>query len=729
MGTLSRLKRLLALLLALALLAAACGSDDGGDGDADAADDAAEAVEDAADDSDDEPADDDDSGDSAAEPSDDSDDEPADEPDDDGDADDGGSDGGDSGDQAAAPEIGDPEIDTLRICQAPAFTGLAAHVAVTKGLLDARGITGEFIQCPSGPANAAALISRQVDVVGNTPDNMLGIRNADFDVVMFAQAVDTHFFDIIVSEGFGEIDCDQGDWECVMAALDGTSVGVVARGAAAEQIARQLYDSAGLNPDDATYIATGLAGTTLAALSSGEVDWAITFEPGLSQGSLDGIGYLPFSLRNGDGPAELDWPSLVLTTSRAVWDESPNAILHYRQAIVEAAQWIRDPANRDDVLAEMNTFLGVEGEIAEAILDNNAPSLTETGELDQARIEANVAYAVGRGILGDSQDFGEFAVGPDIEAILPDALVPETPDVNVCQAPSFSGLPAAVAANRGVFEANGLNVEFVACESGPANAAALIAGEVQFVGNTPDNMLGIRNADFDVVMFGQVINTHFFDIIVSNEFGEIDCEPGDWECVMAALDGTNVGVVARGAAAEQIARQLYDSAGLDPENATYIATGLAGTTLAALSSGEVDWAITFEPGLSQGVADGIGYLPFNLRGGDGPTELDWPSLVLTTSREFAEANPNTVANYRKSIREAADWIRNPANRAAVLEELTALTGVEGELAEAILDNNVGSFSLNMALQQGRIENNVAYAVTRGILDEAQDFAEFAFTGN
>ena len=207
----------------------------------------------------------------------------------------------------------------------------------------------------------------------------------------------------------------------------------------------------------------------------------------------------------------------MLTTSRAVWDESPNAILHYRAAIVEAIEWIRDPANRDDVLAEMNAFLGAEGDVAEAILDNNVDSLTTTGELDQARIEANVAYAVGRGILAPRRSSASSPSDPTSTSSCPTALVPETTDVNVCQAPSFSGLPAAVAASQGVFESNGLNVEFVACESGPANAAALIAGEVQFVGNTPDNMLGIRNADFDVVMFGQVINTHFFDIIVSNE--------------------------------------------------------------------------------------------------------------------------------------------------------------------------------------------------------------------
>ena len=700
----ARLLKLLAILFAFALIAAACGGDDDDDPVA-SGDDAAEPADEPSDEPADEPADE-----PGDEPADEPSDEPADEP----------------SDEPA--DIGPPEIDTLRICQAPAFTGLAAAVSVNQGFLADRGITGEFIQCPSGPANAAALISGQVDVVGNTPDNMLGIRNADFDVVMFAQAVDKHFFDIIVSSNFGEIDCPAGDWECTMAALDGTNVGVVARGAAAEQIARQLYDSAGLDPDNATYIATGLAGTTLAALSSGEVDWAITFEPGLSQGVLDGIGSIPFNLRAGDGPSELDWPSLVLTTSRANWDASPNAFQHYRAALVEAIEWMRDPGNRDAALAELTALTGAEGDVAVAIFDNNIASLTSTGQLDEARLTNNVNYAVGRGILAEAQEFGEFAVGPDIDAIIPDALVPETTDVRICQAASFTGMPAHLAVTQGILESKGINGEFIACESGPANAAALIAGEVEFVGNTPDNMLGIRNADFDVVMFAQVLDKHFFDIVVSNNFGEIACDPGDWVCVMTALDGANVGVVARGAAAEQIARQLLESAGLDPDGSTYIATGLSGTTLAALASGEVDYAITFEPGMSQAVVDGIGYLPFSLRGGDGPPELDWPSLVLTTSRSFAEANPNTVALYAQAIREAIDYMRNPANREAVLAEMATFLGAEGALAEQILDDNIGSFSLNLALQQARLENNVNYAVGRGILDAPQDFADFAFTG-
>ena len=716
MKTRSWLYSLFAILLAFSLVATACGNDDDdpGAGPAASSDDSGD---DMADDSGDDMADD--SGDDMA---DDSGDDMADDSDDGAAADDSGD--GPAEDAVVMEEIGPPEDTVVTVCDAPSFTQIYAKVMANRGFAENRGFEIDFVACHSGPAQAAALVSGQVDIALNTPDNMLGIRNADFDVVMFAQIVDNHFFDIVVSNGFGEIDCPQGDWECVMAVLNGTRVGVVARGAAAEQIARQLLDSAGYDPDDTTYIATGLAGTTLAALSSDEVDWAITFEPGLSTAEVEGIGYAPFRLRGGDGPAELDWPSAVMITSRSYWDANPNTVLHYRAAILEAMEWLRNPDNRDAVIEEMLGYLGLEADMAEIVFDNNIGSMTVTAELDRVRITNNVNYAVGRGILSAAQEFGEFAVGPGIDVILPPALVPETTTVNICQAPSFNGMIPHIAEEEGFFADRGIDGEFVQCHSGPANAAALIAGEVHFVQNTPDNMLGIRNAGFDVVMFQQLVDKHFFDIVVSNNFGPIDCERGDWQCAMQELEGTNVGVVARGAAAEQIARQLIDSAGLDPDGATYIATGLSATTLAALISGEVDWAITFEPGLSQAIVDDIGYAPFALRAGEGPAELDWPSLVNTASREFVEENPNTVAIFAQASRQAMDFMRNPANRDAVLEYMRDFLSLEGTMAETVLDSNIGSLSLNGALQPARLQNNVDYAVGRGILEEAQALDEF-----
>ncbi len=700
---------LLAILMAFSLVATACGNDDDEPG---VSDGPSAPSDEPGDEPSDEPGDDPSGG--GDEPSDEPGDDPSGEPGD-----------GPTDDAVVIGEIGPPEDTVVTVCDAPSFTQIYAKVMANQGFAENRGFEIDFVACHSGSAQAAALVSGQVDIALNTPDNMLQIRNADFDVVMFAQTVDNHFFDIVVSNNFGEIDCPQGDWECAMAALNGTRVGVVARGVAAEQIARQLLDSAGFDPDDTTYIATGLAGTTLAALESDEVDWAITFEPGLSRAELDDIGYAPFRLRSGDGPTELDWPSAVMITARSYWDANPNTVLNYRAAILESMAWLRDPANQDAVLEELDAHLGLEPDVAQYIFDNNIGSMTVTAELDPVRITNNVNYAVGRGILKEAQAFGEFAVGPGIDVILPEALVPETTKVGICTAASFNGMVAHISVIKGFLAERGVEGEFIQCPSGAANAAALIAGEVQFVINTPDNMLGIRNAGFDVVMFQQLADKHFFDILVSNNFGPIDCEQGDWQCIMEALEGTRVGVVARGVAAEQIARQLIDSAGLDPDGATYIATGLSGTTLAALSSGEVDWAITFEPGLSQGVVDGIAYSPFALRGGDGPSELDWPSLVNTTSREFFDNNRNTVAIYAQTMRNTMDWIRNPANRAEVLEVMDDFLDVQGELAEAILNKNVGIFSLNGALQPARLQNNVDYAVGRGILEEAQDFSEFS----
>ena len=236
---------------------------------------------------------------------------------------------------------------------------------------------------------------------------------------------------------------------------------------------------------------------------------------------------------------------------------------------------------------------------------------------------------------------------------------PETTDIRICTAPTYTGLPVFVAGDMGVFESFGFtSYEYVTCASGPANAAALVAGEVDFVANTPDTMLGLRDSGIDVVMFSSAIDGHFFDILVA---ADQDVVEGDWEATMQALEGTNVGVGARGAAAEQLARELYEQAGVDPENSTYIATGLGGTTIAAMEAGEIDWAITFEPGMTMGVKNGIGTRPFSLVAGDGPSALDWPSLVITATRDFAAANPNTIAATRAHKRKSQTSTKHGKN--------------------------------------------------------------------
>jgi ABC-type nitrate/sulfonate/bicarbonate transport system substrate-binding protein/ABC-type branched-subunit amino acid transport system substrate-binding protein len=311
-------------------------------------------------------------------------------------------------------------------------------------------------------------------------------------------------------------------------------------------------------------------------------------------------------------------------------------------------------------------------------------------------------------------------------ASAPALAPPEVTEINVCTAPAYTALPNFVAIDMGVFESFGFTkVEKVACGTGPATAAAMIAGEADFAINTPDNMLVSREAGFDLVMFSQALNGHFFDILVAADQPVVD---GDWEATMQALDGTNVGVVARGAAAEQIARQLFESAGLDPENSTYIATGLGGTTIASMEAGEIDWAITFEPGMTMGVKNGIGTRPFSLVAGDGPSALDWPSLVLTATRDFAAANPNTIAAYQAALEASIAWLQDDANTDAVLQVMADNVAlVSADMAADVHAANKGSFLTDGTLDPNRIGNVIDYALGRGLISKAMNFADFAIT--
>ena len=355
----------------------------------------------------------------------------------------------------------------------------------------------------------------------------------------------------------------------------------------------------------------------------------------------------------------------------------------------------------------------------------------DASDLMPAAVGAGTFWTDGTAVVNGDKTVAEATA--DIDASWPGAAPveaalapPEVTDIRICTAPTYTGLPVFVAGDMGVFESFGFTShEYVTCASGPANAAALVAGEVDFVANTPDNMLGLRDSGFDVVMFSSAIDGHFFDILVAADQEVVN---GDWEATMQALEGSNVGVVARGAAAEQLARELYEQAGVDPESSTYIATGLGGTTIAAMESGEIDWAITFEPGMTMGVVNGIGTRPFSLVAGDGPSTLDWPSLVNTTSREFAAANPNTVAAYAAALEAASAWIMDDANIDGVLQVMADNVGlVSADMAADVHANNKEYFSTDGTLDATRLMNNVSYAVGRGIISESMNFGDFAVT--
>lgn len=314
---------------------------------------------------------------------------------------------------------------------------------------------------------------------------------------------------------------------------------------------------------------------------------------------------------------------------------------------------------------------------------------------------------------------------PDTTATPETTTAPvEIYDMNVAVSPAITVLPQYVALAQGFFEANGVNATFVGVANGPELGAAMISGDITTAGNIPNNQIGLIRAGFDVVAIHEIVSAQFFDIVVKT--GVDLAGATQWQDVMVALEGSNVGVVANGAAAEDIARTLFREAGVDADAQTYIATGLPDTTLAALQNGEIDMAITFDPAFVLAEAQGIGFQPFSLRAGEGPASVLWPSLLATTSRQYAEENPGAVKAYSDSIAQATQFILDAANRERVLEILIDEMGFNSDLAEPMLDANARYFNPTGEFSVEALDAAAAWVFEIGKSDSQLTAADFTY---
>ena len=124
-----------------------------------------------------------------------------------------------------------------------------------------------------------------------------------------------------------------------------------------------------------------------------------------------------------------------------------------------------------------------------------------------------------------------------------------------------------IAEDEGLLEERGITIECVNIANGPETAAALASGAADWAGNIYNNTFPLLEADFDLVVTQEILLYNLFDVIVDVDFAAANgiTADSDWKDDMEALNCSNVGVVARGAAAEDLARILIQEAGLDTE--------------------------------------------------------------------------------------------------------------------------------------------------------------------
>jgi ABC-type nitrate/sulfonate/bicarbonate transport system substrate-binding protein len=289
--------------------------------------------------------------------------------------------------------------------------------------------------------------------------------------------------------------------------------------------------------------------------------------------------------------------------------------------------------------------------------------------------------------------------------------------LTVACAPVIQSLPRNIAQSTGADSRLRLQTNCVQVASGPAEAAALLSGNLNVAPMAQANLAPLLAKGENLVTFGSYWNANNFDIVVRTGYPLPHASEG-WRGVMTDLKGAKIGVPARGAAGEIIARAMFKQGGVDPNAQTYIATGLANTTVAALKGGLVDAAITFEPAITLALTQHIATQPFSIQAGTGPADLNYADLLFVTTRSYAASHAAALCMFTKAWDQGLAELHNPSDSSTVDTIAAAALGVPASVATQMVQHNMAFFPQQVNLDPSRIDPGFAFLHANGVAPQA-----------
>jgi ABC-type nitrate/sulfonate/bicarbonate transport system substrate-binding protein len=253
--------------------------------------------------------------------------------------------------------------------------------------------------------------------------------------------------------------------------------------------------------------------------------------------------------------------------------------------------------------------------------------------------------------------------------------------------------------------------------SGPAEAAALLSGNLNVAPLGLANLAPLLDKGEDLVTFGSYWNANDFDILVRSGY-PLPHKSQGWRGVVTDLKGAKIGVVVRGGAAEAVARALFQQAGVNPDGQTYIPTGLATTTVAALKGNLVDAAITFEPAITLALTQHIASQPFSIEAGTGPSALNYADLQFVTTRSYATSHAAALCKFTQAWDQGLAELRNPADKSKVDAIAASALGVPASVAAQMVQRNLSFFPQQVGLDASRIDPGFAFLHANGVAQKA-----------
>ncbi|MBR2815137.1 MAG: ABC transporter substrate-binding protein [Reyranella sp.] len=237
-----------------------------------------------------------------------------------------------------------------------ALVTVPTYVAKDLGIYAKHGLNVSLIDFRAAPDATAALFSGAVDLMSNSPGNMMLVNSRGRDLVAIVDNYPAPVWSVVVGKDVAMPNKAAG-YPALIRDLKGKKIGVPAIGSDGHNFARRFFRDAGMNPEtDATFLAVGLGPDAVAAFKVGQLDAVMAIEP--VQTALETLGgKVLLDLQADKTILEFaSWTSSVYHSTKSHADKNAEMMRRFQAAQEEAIAFVRDPANAEKAAAVWSKY-------------------------------------------------------------------------------------------------------------------------------------------------------------------------------------------------------------------------------------------------------------------------------------------------------------------------------------------------------------------------------------
>jgi NitT/TauT family transport system substrate-binding protein len=232
---------------------------------------------------------------------------------------------------------------------------------------------------------------------------------------------------------------------------------------------------------------------------------------------------------------------------------------------------------------------------------------------------------------------------------------PETPNIRIAVGgkSALFYLPLSVTERLGYFKDAGLNVEIDDVSSGARTLQAVVAGSAEFGTGTFDHSIQMQAKGQPVVSIVQMGRYPGFVLGIMTAKASQYHSPKD-------LKGMKIGVTGLGSSTQFMAAYMLVRSGLDPDSdASFVATGMTSTAVAAARRAEIDAIVTSDPMASVLTSEKLISVVADTRTPEGTQAVyggPYPGGVVYATPAFTDKNPRTTQAVVNAFVRGLQWI-------------------------------------------------------------------------